>query len=199
MKSQSISGIIAIWISLISNLLLTGIKLVVGFFTQSQVLVADALHNAGDVIATIATLTSSMVSKKPADEDHPYGHGKAEIIASLVVAIILVAAALYMVYHSVEALFVPAVKASWIALVAASVSLIWKQALYIYCIRLGEAQNSKGLIATAKDHLADVYASIAAVIGIGVSLLGDIFYIPFSRYGDPVAGIVVCYFVFKIS
>jgi cation diffusion facilitator family transporter len=193
------SGIFAIWVSLISNIILTIAKFIVGMFTKSQVLIADALHNAGDVIATIATLTSSMVAKKPADEDHPYGHGKAEVIASFIVAIILAAAALYMVYHSVVSLFEPAEKSSFIALVAAFVSLVWKQGLYLYCIRLGNQLNSKGVIATAKDHLADVYASIAAIIGIGAGLIGDWSSIHVLKYGDPAAGIVVSYFVLQLA
>lgn len=199
MKLEWKSGLLAIWVSLISNIILTISKFIVGMFTKSQVLIADALHNAGDVIATVATLTSSMVSKKPADEEHPYGHGKAEVIASFIVAIILAIAAFYMVYHSVLALFEPAVKSSIIALFAAFVSLVWKQGLYLYCIRLGKQLNSKGLIATAKDHLADVYASIAAIIGIGAGLLGDIFSIHVLKFGDPIAGIVVSYFVIKLA
>ena len=193
------SSLLALWISLISNVVLTVIKVVVGFLFNSQVLIADGIHNAGDVIATFAALTSSMVSKKPADKDHPYGHGKAEVIASGIVAIILALAALFMVYKSIEALFEPAVEASIIALVAAIISLIWKQGLYVYCIRLGREQNSKSLIATANDHLADVYASIAAVVGIGVALMGDRYDLPYTQYGDPLAGLIVSYFVMKLA
>ncbi|WP_289137257.1 cation diffusion facilitator family transporter [uncultured Brevibacillus sp.] len=196
---QFSSSLLALWISLISNVVLTVIKVVVGFLFNSQVLIADGIHNAGDVIATFAALTSSMVSKKPADKDHPYGHGKAEVIASGIVAIILALAALFMVYKSIEALFEPAVEASIIALVAAIISLIWKQGLYVYCIRLGREQNSKSLIATANDHLADVYASIAAVVGIGVALLGDRYDLPYTQYGDPLAGLIVSYFVMKLA
>jgi len=193
------SSLIALWISLISNLLLTAIKILVGIFFNSQVLVADGIHNAGDVIATFAALTSSMVSKKPADEDHPYGHGKAEVVASGIVAVILALAALFMVFKSVQALLEPASGASIIALVAACVSYAWKQGLYVYCMRLGKEQNSKSLLATANDHLADVYASIAAVIGIGVALIGDRFGLPFTQYGDPIAGIIVSYLVMKLA
>ncbi|MEZ2659258.1 cation diffusion facilitator family transporter [Aneurinibacillus aneurinilyticus] len=193
------SSLIALWISLISNVVLTVLKVVVGYLFNSQVLIADGIHNAGDVIATFAALTSSLVSKKPADKDHPYGHGKAEVIASAIVAIILILAALLMVYKSVEALFEPAAEASIIALVAAFVSLIWKQGLYVYCIGLGKAQNSKSLIATANDHLADVYASIAAVVGIGATLIGERYDIPFAQYGDPIAGMIVSYFVLKLA
>lgn len=199
MNMRKNAALIAIWISLISNLLLTAIKIVVGLLFHSQVLIADGVHNAGDVIATIAALSSTMVSKKPADEEHPYGHGKAEVIASGVVAIIMAIAALVIAYHSVEAMMGPAVEESWIAFIAAVVSLIWKQTLYIYCVRLGKTENSKSLIATAYDHLADVYASLAAVVGIGASVLGNLYNIPFAQYGDPVAGLVVSYFVMKLA
>ncbi|MEI7026526.1 cation diffusion facilitator family transporter [Paenibacillus sp. y28] len=191
--------LLAIWISLISNLILTAAKIGIGLVFHSQVLLADGIHNAGDVIASFAALSSSMVSKKPADEDHPYGHGKAEVVASGIVAVILALAALLMVYKSIEALFMPAVEASFIALAAALLSLLWKQGLYVYCIRLGKQHKSKSLIATAYDHLADVYASIAAVIGIGAALLGDRFDLPFAAYGDPAAGIIVSYFVMKLA
>lgn len=198
-ETQKKSGLVAVWISLISNVLLTMLKIIVGLLVNSQVLIADGIHNAGDVVATIAALISTMVSQKPADEDHPFGHGKAEVIASGIVAIILAIAGLLMIYKSIEALLVPAAEASLIALIAAIVSLVWKQSLYIYCIRIGKQQNSKGLIATAKDHLADVYASIAAVLGIGAALLGEHYHIPFTEYGDPIAGIVVSYFVMKLA
>jgi cation diffusion facilitator family transporter len=104
-----------------------------------------------------------------------------------------------MAYKSIEAFFLPPVEASIIALITAFISLVWKQILYLYCIRLGKAQHRKSLIATAVDHLADVYATIAAIIGIGVTLLGDYYNIPFTKYGDPLAGIIVSYFVIKLA
>ncbi|GIP27440.1 putative transporter YdfM [Paenibacillus sp. J23TS9] len=190
---------LAVMISLISNLVLTGLKIVVGLLFKSQVLIADGIHNAGDVVASFAALTSTRISKKPADEDHPYGHGKAEVIASAVVAIILALAAMFMVYKSIEALFQPAAEASVIAFAAALISLIWKQWLYVHCMRIGRAENSKSLIATAYDHVADVYASVAAAFGIGIALVGDHYNIPFTQYGDPIAGIIVSYFVGRLA
>jgi len=191
--------LIAAWVSLISNVFLTIIKIVVGILFNSQVLIADGVHNGADVIASLASLTSMRISARPADEDHPYGHGKAEVLASLIVAIILALAGLYIAYHSVELLFEPPEDAHVLALAAAFVSLVWKQALYVYTIRLGKMTNSKGLIATAYDHLADVYASIAAVVGIGLALLGERYDIPYTEYGDPVAGIIVALLVLKLA
>jgi cation diffusion facilitator family transporter len=193
------SGLTAIWISLISNILLTILKVVAGLLLASPVLLADGVHNAGDIIATVAALTSSMVSKKPADDDHPYGHGKAEVVASAFVAIILVLAALWIGYQSIGALFEPPGEVSWLALGAAALSLLWKQALYVYTIRVGKATNSKSVLATAYDHLADVYASLAAVIGIGMALIGDHLDWGWTAYGDPLAGIIVSLLVLKLA
>jgi cation diffusion facilitator family transporter len=189
----------AIWISLISNVALTFIKLVVGFLTGSQVLVADGVHNAGDVIATVAALSAMRVSKLPPDEDHPYGHGKAEVVGAGIVAIILAIAALYMGYHSVMVMFEPPPQATIIALIAAAVSLIWKQLLYVYTMAIAKKTKSKGLQATAYDHLADVYASVAAVVGIGLALIGDYSNIAILSYGDPIAGIIVAFLVLKLA
>lgn len=189
----------AVWISLISNLLLTAVKLVVGFLFRSQVLIADGVHNAGDVIATATAYSSMKISNRPADKEHPYGHGKAEVLGSGMVAIILGLAAVFIGYHGFTALFEPPGEVHMIALVAALVSLVWKQFLYIYTIRVGKKTNSKGLIATAYDHLADVYASLAATVGIGLGLIGEFLQIPILSYGDPIAGIIVSILVLKLA
>ncbi|ACT02470.1 cation diffusion facilitator family transporter [Paenibacillus sp. JDR-2] len=198
-SSKVSSNVFAIWISLFSNLILTGIKLIVGLMFKSQVLIADGVHNAGDVIASMAALGAAKVAQKPADEDHPYGHGKSELIGSALVAIIMVIAALFIAYHSFESFFHPAAAASIVAFVAAVVSLFWKLWLYIYCIRISKQTSSKSLEATAFDHLADVYASLAAVIGIGAAIIGERNDIAFLSYGDAAAGIVVAYFVLKLA
>lgn len=193
------ASMLAIWISLASNIVLTAIKIIVGLLFNSQVLIADGIHNAGDVIASATAYSSMRVSSKPADVDHPYGHGKAEVLGAFIVAIILAGAAVYIGYHSIHALFEPAGEAHVIAFIAALISLIWKQILYVYTMRIGRSMNSKGLIATAYDHLADVYASIAASVGIGLALLGDRFGYAFLAYGDPVAGIIVSILVLKLA
>ncbi|WP_242274465.1 cation diffusion facilitator family transporter [Bacillus cereus group sp. BfR-BA-01310] len=199
MNESQKSSLFAAWISVISNVLLTLIKITVGIFSKSQVLLADGIHNAADVVASVVSLGSMKISNQPADEDHPYGHGKAEVVSSGFVAIILIFAALFMTYESIKALFHPATEPHMIAFIAAIISLIWKQILYVYTIRIGRQANSKGLIATAYDHLADVYASIAAVIGIGIALLNNLYPIPFAAYGDPLAGIIVSFFVLKLA
>ncbi|MDF2815138.1 MAG: cation diffusion facilitator family transporter [Paenibacillus sp.] len=190
---------IAIWISLISNILLTCIKIIVGIVFRSQVLIADGIHNAGDVIASVAAFGAMRISSQPADDDHPYGHGKAEVVSASIVAIILALAAVWIGYHSVAALFGPAPEAHFIALIAAFISLVWKQVLYVYTLRVGKNVNSKSLLATAYDHLADVYASLAAVIGIGLALIGEKYDYTYLAYGDPASGIIVALLVLKLA
>ncbi|SDW56885.1 cation diffusion facilitator family transporter [Paenibacillus sp. CF384] len=196
---ESKASIVAMWISLISNVLLTGIKLIVGILFQSQVLIADGIHNAGDVIATATAYSSMRVSGKPPDEDHPYGHGKAEVLGAGIVAFILIAAALYMGYHAVLTFFEPPTEAHLIALAAAIVSLIAKQILYMYTMRIGKESKSKAMLATAYDHLADVYASLAATVGIGLGWLGERMDISWLSYGDPAAGVIVSLLVLKLG
>src|SRR3954470_23794932 len=105
MSKGNNASIMAIWISLVSNVILTALKIIVGLLFNSQVLLADGIHNAGDVIATFASLTSMRISQRPADEDHPYGHGKAEVLSSAIVSVILAIAALYIAYEAVTAFF----------------------------------------------------------------------------------------------
>ena len=199
MINQKGPSMAAAWVSLISTIFLTVIKIVVGLIFNSQVLVADGVHNGADVIASVATLSSMRISSRPADEDHPYGHGKAEVIASGIVSVLLILAAVLIGYESVGVLLSPAEPAHWFSLVAAVISMAWKQILYVYTIRIGRQVNSKGLIATAYDHLADVYASLAAVAGIGLGLIGERFDIWYLRYGDPVAGLIVSVLVLKLA
>lgn len=194
------ASMLAAWLSVISNFLLTIIKIAVGIVFNSQVLVADGVHNAADVVASVAAFTSMKISNRPADDDHPYGHGKAEVIAAGIVAVIMALAAFLIAYDSILVLLNPeAPDAHIMALIAAVVSLVWKQWLYVYTMRIGKATNSKGLMATAYDHLADVYASLAAVAGIALGLLGTRYDIPYAEYGDPAAGIIVSILVLKLA
>ncbi|HET6872370.1 MAG TPA: cation diffusion facilitator family transporter [Sporolactobacillaceae bacterium] len=197
--TQNAKGWLAAWISLISNFFLTVVKVIVGTLFGSTALIADGVHNGGDFIASIATLSSMKVSHQPADKEHPYGHGKAEDIATGIVALLLTFAGIYLIYESIVALFHPASKASLWALCAAFVSLVWKLGLYLYTIHIGRLINSKSLIATAYDHLADVWASLAAVIGIGFAKVGDIWNLSFAIYGDPIAGIIVSLLILRVA
>jgi cation diffusion facilitator family transporter len=189
----------AAWAAVASNVLLSVLKLIVGYIFVSNALVADGYHSAADVLASAAVLIAMRISNRPADEEHPYGHGKAEVIASAVVAGILAVASLEIAIGSVEALTDPVHAPHWAAFAVAVLSLVLKQFLYTYTFRLGKRLKSSGLIATAVDHKADVIASAAAVVGIGFALAGQWMGRPVFYYADPVAGFVVALLILKLA
>src|SRR5690625_696876 len=90
MRKNTRSIIIATWVGIIVNLLLTILKGIGGFLSGSRALLADALHSASDVVGSVVILFAVKIANKPPDEEHPYGHGKAENIASMIVALLLI-------------------------------------------------------------------------------------------------------------
>ncbi|MDB5085822.1 MAG: cation transporter [Bacilli bacterium] len=192
-------GAQAAWISVVSNLILTLLKLAVGTFAASQALIADGIHSAADVVASVVVLISMAVAGRPADEEHPYGHGKAEVIASLLVAGLLIGASIEIAITGIRSLGQPATAPALLSLGTAAFSLIAKQTLYVYTYRLGKRLNSQALLATAVDHRADVAASGAAVLGIGIAVLGLWTGKPVLYYGDPVAGIIVALLIIRLA
>ena len=187
------------WISIWSNVILTVGKIVIGIIASSDALFADGIHSAADVFAAVIVLLVLKVSNKPADLEHPYGHGKAEVIVSGVIGILLFLVSVYIVYEGVAGFFHPVESPSMIAFWIALFSYISKECLFRYSMNVGKRVNSKAIEAVAYDHQADIVASLAAAIGIFVSYLGDKLGIGILLYGDKVASIFVAYLIFKIS
>ncbi len=187
------------WISIWSNIILTVGKIVIGIIASSDALFADGIHSAADVFAAVIVLLVLKVSNKPADLEHPYGHGKAEVIVSGVIGILLLLVSLYIVYEGVAGFFHPIETPSMIAFWIALFSYVAKECLFRYSMNVGKRVNSKAIEAVAYDHQADIVASLAAAIGILLSYLGDKLGITFLLYGDKVASIFVAYLIFKIA
>ncbi|WP_100486595.1 cation diffusion facilitator family transporter [Sporolactobacillus pectinivorans] len=199
MAYESAQALFVAWISLISNFFLTLIKIGCGVLFHSTALIADGVHNGGDVIGSVAAIGSMKLSNHPADREHPYGHGKAEDISTAFIATILTGAAAFLIFEAIRALFDPATEVSVWALSAAIISTAWKWVLYVYTHRAAKKYHSKSLEATASDHLADIYASFAAAIGLSIGWVGEILNIPYSHFSDPIAGIVVSLLVLRIA
>lgn len=187
------------WISIWSNIILTVGKIAIGIIASSDALFADGIHSAADVFAAVIVLLVLKVSNKPADTEHPYGHGKAEVIVSGVIGILLLLVSVYIVYEGIAGFFHPVETPSMIAFWIALFSYVAKECLFRYSMNVGKRVNSKAIEAVAYDHQADIVASLAAAIGILVSYLGDKLGIPFLLYGDKVASIFVAYLIFKIA
>jgi len=187
------------WISVISNVILTIGKLVVGWAANSDAVFADGIHSAADVFASVIVLFVIKIANKPADLEHPYGHGKAEIIVSGIVGIVLFAVSLYVVYEAVTGFFHPITAPNILAMWIAIISYGAKEYLYRYSMKIANDQKSKAIEAIAYDHKADIVASIAAAAGVILSIIGDKFDIKILLFGDKVASIIVAYLIFRIS
>ncbi len=190
---------IAAWWNAITNVILTVAKGVVGILAGSQALVADGVHSAADVAGSLAVVIGLRIARKPPDADHPYGHGRAEVIAASIVAGFLAAAGLEVMVSSIKALTEAPVSPEIVAAITAFVAVIIKEILYRYNYRLGKRLHSKSLIATAYDHRSDVFSSLAALIGIGLSILGERIHILWLMHMDAVAGIFVALLVLKMG
>ncbi|MFY4774157.1 cation diffusion facilitator family transporter [Metabacillus sp. RGM 3146] len=187
------------WISVWSNVILTLGKLFAGWIGHSDAVFADGIHSSADVVASVIVLLVIKLANKPADAEHPYGHGKAEVVVSGVIGLLLFIISIYIVYEGISGLFHPIESPSLIAMGVAIISYAAKEYLYRSSIKVAKQHNSKAIEAVALDHKADIVASIAAAIGVLLSVLGDKLHIHLLLYGDKAASIFVAYLIFKIS
>lgn len=195
---ESIAKKIA-WISVISNILLTLGKLTVGWFGKSEAVFADGIHSAADVFASVIVILVIKIANKPADKEHPYGHGKAEVIVSGIVGIILLIVSFYVTFEAISGFFHPFTTPSILTMWVAILSYGAKEYLYRSSSKIAKVQNSKAIEAIALDHKADTVASIAAAIGVILSIIGEKFNLHVLLFGDKVASILVAYLIFNIA
>lgn len=182
------------------NIVLFALKLAAGIVGRSGAMIADAVHSASDFVTDIIVLAFVRVSAKPRDEDHDWGHGKYETLASLIIGVALFAVGVEILVESAkhiadvvagEQLPRPGV----IAVVAAAVSIVVKEALYHYTVRVGRRMESPSVVANAWHHRSDALSSIGALVGIGAAhFLGEKW-----RIADPIAAIVVAALIIKVA
>src|SRR6266478_7121957 len=154
------------------NLFLAGAKILAGLIGHAYVLIADGIESALDVGGSIVIWGGLTVAARPPDATHPYGHGKAEPIAAVVVAVGVLAAALGLAIQSVREIFLPHHAPAPYTLVVLIVAVIIKEFLYRYVIRVGRKMESTAVKTDAWHHRIDAMTSIAAFIGISVALIG---------------------------
>jgi cation diffusion facilitator family transporter len=189
-----------VWIGIIVNVLLAVMKGIVGFVSGSRALVADAVHSATDVVGSIAIWYGVRMAHIPPDEEHPYGHGKAETIAAIVVAVLIAGVGAEVGYHSFKALLEPIqIAPSWVAAGVALASILVKEGMFRYTLRLGKKVGGQAMIVHAWEHRSDVFSSLAALFGIVGAIMGAKWKIPQLIYLDPLAGLVVSIFVLSMA
>ncbi len=168
-------------------------KLSAGYFGRSEAVFADGMESAADFIAILSTLIALRIGRKPFDEKHPYGHGKAESISAIIVALVIFATGGWILVRSIQTIVSGAAQTpEAIAVAAALVTIIVKEALFRYSYRIGAQLQSPALLATAKDHRKDAITSIATLIGVTGAFFG-------LSIMDPLAAGLTSLFIFHIG
>jgi cation diffusion facilitator family transporter len=182
-------GLRAVFFGVVSNLGLIVLKAVVGVLGHSEALVADAVHSGADLVNSLLAFASLLVSRRPADITHPYGHGRAEALSANVAAMIIGSAGALVIWGSVTSLVHRhSTRPDWATLWVGLVAMALKLVLAVYTARIARRINSKAVNADARDHLADVLSSGVVVVGILAARLG-------APLLDPLAGLVVGGFI----
>ena len=180
-------------IGILSNITLSVIKLIGGIIGNSAALVADAVHSFSDLLTDAIVLVTHKISQIPKDEDHPYGHGRAETIGTTAIGIIIIFTGIGLVYEGwniIQSESPPIPEP--IAAGMAFVSIIIKEWLFRYTYSVGKKSNSSLLLANAWHHRSDAMSSIAALVGIIGSMIG----FPIL---DPVAAAVVAFMIIRVG
>ena len=182
------------------NMVLFLFKLVAGFVGRSGAMIADAVHSASDFATDVVVLAFVRISSKPRDDDHKWGHGKYETLASLIIGVALFAIGVDILIDSAakikavvggEVLPRPGV----IAIIAAALSIVVKEALYQWSVRVGKQTESPSVMANAWHHRSDALSSLGTLLGIGAAyFLGEKW-----RIADPIAAIVVAALIVKVA
>lgn len=178
------------------NIFLSLLKLLAGLIAGSGAMVSDAVHSASDVFSTFIVMIGVSLSEKKPDKEHPYGHERLECVASVLLAVVLAATGIGIGYSGVmkivrsgeQELAVPGL----LALIAAVVSVIVKEAMFRYTARAAKRINSGALMADAWHHRSDALSSVGSFAGILGARLG-------APVLDPVASVIICLFIEKAA
>ncbi len=183
-------------ITIAVNLVLSLFKLFAGIFARSSALISDAVHSASDVFSTFAVIAGVNIASRNSDKGHQYGHERIEDIFSIMLAVILFATGIGIGVSGIRAIIggdyshmaVPGT----LALVAAAVSIIVKEAMYHYTMHTAKKINSTALKADAWHHRSDAFSSIGSLAGVIGAKIG----IPVC---DPIASVIICVFIIKAA
>ena len=186
-KIGSMASIIGIGV----NLILSIIKLIIGLLISSLGVIADAFNNITDTVSSIITLVSFNLADLPPDKEHPYGHGRIEYIAGLIVAFIVMLVGFQFIISSVKEIIHPKrVRFEWISFIILSLSIFFKLWLGFFNKHLSEKINSKGLKALSLDALGDVLTTTVVVVSL---VVGNYTSLPIDGYIGIVVSLLIIY------
>lgn len=183
----------ATFLGLAVNVALTVAKFLAGIFGHSQALIADAVESFADIFSSIIVWRGLVVAETPADEDHPYGHGKAEPLAAALVSVMLLFAATWIAFNSLHDLNEPRVAPSPWTLIILIVVIAVKETSFRFVLRESETVSSSAVETDAWHHRSDAITSAAAFIGIGITLIGGKGYEQADNWAALVAACVIAF------
>jgi cation diffusion facilitator family transporter len=175
------------------NAILMVMKLMAGYFGGSEAVFADGMESACDFIALLSTMIALKIGRKPYDANHPYGHGRAESLSAIIVALVIFGTGGWILFNSVTTV----IKGDYstpqmVAVIAAFLTIIIKEWLYRFSMKTGSTLQSPALLAVAKDHRKDAITSVATLIGVAAAFFG-------FTVMDPIAAGLTSFFIFHIG
>ena len=183
-------------VSIIGNTVLSIFKIIAGIVANSGAMISDAVHSASDVFSSIIVIIGIKIAAKESDKDHPYGHERFECVAAIILAVILLVCGLFIGNNAIEtiksgntqSIAIPGM----LALVAAVISIVSKEAMYWYTRFYARRFDSGALMADAWHHRSDAFSSVGALAGIVGARMG----FPLM---DTIASLVICIFIIKAA
>ncbi|MBR0040937.1 MAG: cation transporter [Oscillospiraceae bacterium] len=181
-------------LSIAGNAALSLFKLLAGVLAHSGAMISDAVHSASDVLSSFIVIIGVKLSVRAPDKEHPYGHERFECVAAIVLAVVLAVTGLLIGYRALGSIEergsqpVPGL----LALIAAAVSIVVKEAMYWYTRFYAKRLNSSSLMASAWDHRSDALSSVGALVGIAGARMGH-------PVMEPIASLVICLFILKAA
>lgn len=197
-SSNADKGIQTTLLGIITSIVLAAIKGVAGVLGNSYALIADAIESTSDVFTSIIVLTGLKIAKKPADDTHPYGHGKAEPIAGIIVASALFIAAIIIIIQSIHEIITPHHAPASFTLIVLIVVVLVKELLFRFILDVGKMVNSVAVKNDAWHHRSDAITSGAAFIGISIALIGGTGYEEADDYAALCASIIIIYNAYRM-
>ena len=183
-------------VSIIGNTILSIFKIIAGIVANSGAMISDAVHSASDIFSSIIVVIGVKIAVKESDKDHPYGHERFECVAAIILAVILLICGLFIGHNAIETIKIGNAKSIAIpgilALVAAVISIVSKEAMYWYTRFYARRFDSGALMADAWHHRSDAFSSVGALVGIIGARMG----FPLM---DTIASLVICIFIIKAA
>jgi len=185
-------------LSMLVGFLMAAVKIIVGLKANSTAVVSDGFESASDVLTSGIVLVGLYIAAKPADDDHPYGHGRFETLAGLAVGTILATSGVLISHRALDRLHdpthIPAAYALWPVLI----SVVIKGAVFAYKMRIGRRTGASSLIADAWHDAVDMFSGITAMIALGVALSNPERFSSADHYGGFAVGLIVIFLGIRV-